>query len=361
MQWDKFFRSNLEPVEAYVPGLREEQIKEIAQVDTIYKLSSNESPFPPFPTAIAAMADQLVRLNEYPDGSSYELTLLLSHHYGIAQQQIICGNGSNELIDQIAQTCLEPGDEALYCWPSFVVYRSSTQIAGADRRELPLRQDGSYDLAALKAAITDRTKIIYICSPNNPTGGLVTQAELADFLSDLPDHLLVVFDAAYEEFVDDDYAARPLDFYDGVRPFVVLRTFSKMYSLAGIRVGYGFAPEPLVEQVNKVRAPFNVNSIAQAAARASLGDEKELTRRRALNTAGRERLYDCFDQLNLPYFKSHGNFIWVTLPDAMSTFDQLLARGIIVRSFDGAPGLRVGVGDELAVSKTIQAFEELFG
>ncbi|MCL2150773.1 MAG: histidinol-phosphate transaminase [Coriobacteriia bacterium] len=360
MQWERFFRQSLKPVEAYQPGLREDQVRELVQVDTIHKLSSNESPFPPFPSAIQAMQAKLAGLNEYPDGSSYQLTKILSTHYKIPQQQIICGNGSNELIDQIAASCLEPGDEALYCWPSFVVYRSSAQIAGATQLELPLRADGSYDLAAMRAAITPRTKIVYVCTPNNPTGGPVTADELAAFLDGLPEQLLVVVDAAYEEFLDDDDAARPLAHFDGQRPYVVLHTFSKMYSLAGIRVGYGFAPEPLVEAVNKVRAPFNVNSIAQAAAQASLGDESELSRRRALNAAGRLRLYDCFEHLGLQYFKSQGNFVWVWVPDAGQTFQDLLARGIIVRAFDGANGLRVGVGDESGVSDTIQAFRDLF-
>jgi histidinol-phosphate aminotransferase len=361
MQWDKFFRQTLEPVEAYQPGLREEQIREIARVDTIHKLSSNESPLPPFASALAAMIEELSGLNEYPDGSAYQLTQLLSSHYGVASEQIILGNGSNEIIDQIAMSCLMPGDEAVYCAPSFVVYRSSAQIAGAEFRELPMRADGSYDLDALLAAITPRTKIAYVCTPNNPTGGVVSQSELAAFVDQVPSHVLVVVDAAYEEFITDPTAADPLSLYDGSRPYVVLRTFSKMYSLAGIRVGYGFAPEPVVERVNKVRAPFNVNSIAQAAARASLGDEDEVIRRRALNAAGRERLQACFESLGLAFIPSQANFVWVEVPDAASTFNELLVRGVIVRIFSGVQGLRVGVGDEAGVGHTIQAFEELFG
>lgn len=361
MQWDKFFRPNLRPVEAYQPGLREEQIREIAQVDTIYKLSSNESPFPPFPSALEAMAEELPKLNEYPDGSSYQLTQVISRHYGLPPEQVILGNGSNDLLDLIAQSCLEPGDEAVYCVPSFVVYRSSAQIAGAGFTELPVRADGGYDLEAMLAAITPRTKLAYVCTPNNPTGGVVSQAGLAAFVQQVPDHVLVVVDAAYEEFIADPGAAVPLSLYDGQRPYVVLRTFSKMYSLAGIRVGYGFAPEPVVEHINKVRAPFNVNSIAQAAARASLGDEDEVGRRRALNATGRARLEACFAALGLKYTPSQANFVWVEVADAQATFSELLVRGVIVRTFGGVQGLRVGVGDEAGVSRTIQAFQELFG
>jgi len=361
MQWDNFFCKTLEPVAAYQPGLREEQVREIAVVDTIYKLSSNESPLPPFPSAIQAMTEQLVKLNEYPDGSGYELAQAISKHYQIPAEYVIFGNGSNELIDLIAQSCLEPGDESVYCAPSFVVYKSSAQIAGAEYIELPVRADGSYDTAAILDAITPNTKIAYICTPNNPTGGVITQDELADFLARVPDHVLVVVDAAYEEFVTDENAAHPLDFFDGVRPYVVLRTFSKMFSLAGIRIGYGFAPAPVVAHVNKVRTPFNTNSVAQAAAKASLSDEAEIIRRRAINTAGRERLYNCFTELGITYTKSQGNFVWIEVPDAATTFNDLLTRGVIVRSFGLPHGLRVGVGDEAGVSRTIEVFTELFG
>jgi len=361
MQWVKFFRANLAPVEAYQPGLREEQIREIATTDTIRKLSSNESPFPPFPSALAAMTAELVNLNEYPDGSSHLLAEVLSAHYGVPIEQIILGNGSNDLLDLIAMSCLMPGDNAVYCWPSFVVYRSSAQIAGADFKELQLDDIGSFDLKAALDAIDENTKLVYICSPNNPTGGAVSGQDLQSFLEAVPEHVLVVMDAAYEEFIIDDNAARSMDYYDGIKPYAVLRTFSKMYSLAGIRVGYGFAPVQVVEHVNKVRAPFNVNSIAQAAARASLGDETEIARRKEINAQGRRRLYECFAKLGLDYFESQGNFVWVWVDDAMKTFNDLLVRGVIVRTFAGANGLRVGVGDEAGVSDTIKAFEDIFG
>ncbi|MCL2632527.1 MAG: histidinol-phosphate transaminase [Coriobacteriia bacterium] len=360
MQWQKFFRQNLEAVQPYQPGLREEQVRNIAKVDTIYKLSSNENPLPPFPSAIQAMADSLTKLNEYPDGSAYHLTQLLSQHYNVPAEQIILGNGSNELIDLIAQSCLEPGDNVVYCAPSFTVYQSSALIAGADIITSPVLPDGSYDLPAIKAAINEHTKIVYVCTPNNPTGGIVTHKDLAAFLVDLPEHVLVVVDAAYEEFIVDPDAALPLEFFDGIRPYVILRTFSKMYSLAGIRMGYGFAPEPIVENVSKVRNPFNVNSVAQAAAQASLDDAAEVERRRQANADGRNRLYDCFSNLGISHIPSQGNFIWIEVPDAQKTFEDLLTNGIIVRSFGHPHGLRVGVGDEAGVSATIQVFEKLF-
>jgi histidinol-phosphate aminotransferase len=361
MEWSRFFRKELEPVQAYQPGLREEQIRELAKTDDIYKLSSNESPLPPFPSAIAALQKNLSLLNEYPDGSCWRLTQQLAWHYEVPENQIIVGNGSNELIDLIASTCLEPKDNVVYGWPSFIVYRSSAQIAGAQFREVPLAANGAFDLEALLTHIDEHTKIVYVCTPNNPTGATVDAEAFEDFLKKVPPHVLVVVDAAYEEFIEDENAVKPLTYFDGKRPYVVLRTFSKIYALAGIRSGYGFAPPALVEMLNKVREPFNVNTLAQVAAGACLEDSEELERRRALNATGRRQLASCFARLGLRYLPSQANFVWVEVPDAAATFDALLEAGIIVRPFPHAHGLRVGVGDEAGVRATIAAFERLFG
>ncbi|MCL2883666.1 MAG: histidinol-phosphate transaminase [Coriobacteriia bacterium] len=363
MQWDNFLKKNLEPIIPYQPGLREEQVLEIAQSEKIYKLSSNESPFAPFPTALAAMAEAMTGLNEYPDGSSDKLIHALAEHYQVPTEQLILGNGSNELLDLIAQTCLLPGDEVLYCWPSFVVYRSSAQVSGAVYTELPLAADSGFDLSGLLAAVTPQTKIVYICSPNNPTGVAVGARELTGFLAALPKQVLVILDVAYEEFMTDDVSARALDYFDGVSPVVVLKTFSKIYALAGIRVGYGFAPAPLVEAVNKVRAPFNVNSLAQVAAQASLNDQAELKRRCQINQSGRQRLYAGLDALGLDYSPSQANFVWVRVKDAQKAFTGLLKRGVIVRPFASAEaftsGLRVTIGNDEAIDATIAAFAEV--
>ncbi|MDR1014472.1 MAG: histidinol-phosphate transaminase [Coriobacteriales bacterium] len=361
MNWSRFFREELEPIQAYQPGLREEQIREIALVDTIHKLSSNESPLPPFPAALAAMQGHLLELNEYPDGSSHHLTQQISWHYGIPSEQIVVGNGSNELINLVAQTCLKPGSNVVYGWPSFIVYRSSAQLAGAEYREVPLAADGAADLDALLDAVDGRTKMLVVCTPNNPTGGAVGADALEGFLAKIPPHVLVVVDAAYEEFIDDGRAARPLTHFDGQRPYVVLRTFSKIYALAGLRCGYGFAPPILVEMLNKVREPFNVNTLAQVAGLASLEDTGELGRRHALNVKGRQRLQACFERLGLHYVPSQANFVWVEVPDAATTFDELLKKGVIVRPFPKDGGLRVGIGDDEGVGTTIAAFQELFG
>jgi histidinol-phosphate aminotransferase len=226
---------------------------------------------------------------------------------------------------------------------------------------VPLRDDGGFDLDALLSAITERTKIVYICCPNNPTGGIVGQREFDEFMAAVPAHVLVVVDNAYLEFVEEcEDAFDPFVHYDGQRPLVILRTFSKMYALAGARVGYGFAPEPVVQAVNKVREPFNVNTVAQVGAVACLDDAAELGRRRAANSIERSRLFDVFERLGLRYYLSSANFVWVYVPDTQAVFEVLLARGIIVRPFAAAGGLRVGVGTTAATDATIKAFEELF-
>ncbi|NLG10035.1 MAG: histidinol-phosphate transaminase [Coriobacteriaceae bacterium] len=361
MDWNNFFNPYNLPVIPYSPGLREEQIREICEVDTIYKLSSNESPFSPFPSALKAMAECLPLLNEYSDGSSHALTMRLAEHYGVEPEQIMVGNGSNELLCLIAQSCLMPEDEVVYCWPSFVVYRSSTQLAGATAIEVPLTEEGVFDLDAMAAAITDKTKLVFICSPNNPSGGVISAADFDAFINKLPDHVLLVLDIAYIEFVDDEDAIDFMRYFDGVRPLVILKTFSKMYSMAGIRCGYGIAPKEIVEAFNRVREPFNVNSVAQAGALACFDETEEIARRRALNSAGKQQLYQCFDELGLSYYRSGANFIWVHIPNAAERFNQLLKMGIIVRAVPGAEGLRVGVGDEEGVRATIDAFKQLFG
>jgi histidinol-phosphate aminotransferase len=368
MQWQDFFLKQLNDVRPYEPGMREEQIRDIAQVDVIHKLSSNECPYPPFDTALKAMGACLPLLNEYADGSQYDLKARLAQKYGVEQKQVMVGNGANELLCLLAQSCLDTTARVAYCWPSFVVYKMSAQLAGAQFDEAPLTPDGRYDLQALLAAIQPNTKIVYICSPNNPSGGVVTRAEFAQFMAAVPAHVLVVVDNAYIEFIGDEDAFDPMEYFDGVRPLVVLRSFSKIYGMAGARVGYGFAPTTVVEAIDKVREPFNVNTVAQVGALASLDDEVELARRRTANAAQRTQLYELFDRLGLRYYQSSANFVWVFLPDAQQVFEQLLRRGVIVRPFPGAAtaaganagGLRVGVGNSKDTAATIAAFEELF-
>jgi histidinol-phosphate aminotransferase len=361
MQWESFFKQQLQDVNPYQPGMREEQIRSIAKTDDIHKLSSNESPVPPFPSAIKAMQESLPLLNEYCDGSAYLLKKRIAEKYQVEQNQIMVGNGANELLTLLAEACLEGNDRVAFCWPSFVVYKLSAQIAGTPFDEVPLASDGSFDLEALLAAITPDTKIVYICSPNNPSGVVIKKAVFEKFITAVPKHVLVVVDNAYIEFVEDEDTFDALEYFDGERPLVVLRSFSKIYGLAGVRIGYGFAPAVVVEAIDKVREPFNVNSVAQAGALACIDDQDEIVRRRNNNSQERARLCEAFDRLNLRYFKSSANFVWVFLPEPLKTFQDLLERGVIVRAFGPTGGLRVGVGTSESTDATIKAFDELFG
>jgi histidinol-phosphate aminotransferase len=336
----------------------------MANTDVLHKLSSNESPLPPFESAIAAMEAQMRDLRLYPDGSCTELKAALTEHFsahGITPAQIMVGSGANELLMLMGELSLEPGDEVMYCQPSFIVYRMLAQVAGAKTVELPLAPDGGFDLSAMLSAVTERTKLIFICNPNNPTGGVVTREEFADFMDGVPPHVMVVMDEAYIHYVDPSRRFDSLDFFDGKRPYAVLRSFSKIYGLAGARVGFGIAPEQYVDGMDKLREPFNVNTLAQAAACASLSDADELERRRVMAKRGRERLYRFCDEAGLGYLPSEANFVWV-MPDAPDdVFDALLREGVIVRSFASAGGIRITVGTDEDTDATIAALSKVLG
>lgn len=343
MNWDNFVRDAVKPLVPYAPGLRASEVRERSGVARITKLSSNESPYPPFESALAAMRAVLPHLNRYPDGASKALRRRLAEHLSVDQDMIVLGNGSNELLRVIAQSCLGPGDEVVFAWPSFVVYPMVTQLCGATAVRVPLTEGDVHDLDAMLAAVTERTKLVFLCNPNNPTGTIYGSAEFNRFLAAVPDDVLVVVDEAYYEFVTSQAYPDSLRAFDGQRPIAVLRTFSKIYSLAGLRCGYGVVPAPLAEAMNKVREPFNVNTVAQVAAYYSLADQAEVAARRATNAAERNRLSQAFSELGVNQAASQTNFIWVHTPRAQELFDALLERGVIVRNF-GGDSLRVGIG-----------------
>ncbi|MDY0340745.1 MAG: histidinol-phosphate transaminase [Coriobacteriia bacterium] len=357
MNWDQMIREELEGLVPYAPGLREEQVRERSGRDDICKLSSNENPYGPFPAAIEAMQAEIAELNRYPEGASAVLHGKLSARHGVPAERIMVGSGSNELLRLIGQVVLRPGDEVVYPWPSFVVYPTVAQMFGAIKVPVPLVDGAHYDLDAILAAVTDRTRIVFLCSPNNPTGTIYKRDAFESFLERLPAHVLLVLDEAYFEFATDPAYPDGLDYFDGERPIVVLRTFSKIYSLAGIRIGYGFAPERLRYAVDCIREPFNVNSVAQAGAAASLDDETETQRRRAENQEQKTYLYSGFDRLGIEWVPSETNFVWVKTERPVEVFEGLLEEGVIVRRFGTVPALRVGVGTSEDSRRTIEAFE----
>lgn len=354
-------RPDLDELEDYKPGTPIIKVKAKLKLDEIIKLASNESPYPPFPKAVQAMEGVLAELNRYPDPDCTLLKGELARRLGVGPEQIMVGNGSNELVRLIAQVTLSPGEEAVMPWPSFIIYPTITKIMGGIPRQIPLTEFRP-DLRAMAKAVNSRTKIVFICSPNNPTGTTVSGQEVREFLDAIPAEIVVVFDQAYQEFVDNEGAADGLDFRSARQTVVVLRTFSKIYGLAGCRIGYGVAPEFLVKAIQKVREPFNINSVAQAAALASLDCQKELADRRTAMLAAKEHLCGEFKRLGLSYVPSQANFVLVDAGlDSREAYRRLLNRGLIVRTGDvfGYPTfLRITVGTLEENKKLITAMEE---
>jgi len=357
VNWDALIRAELAPMVPYAPGLRASEVKAQTGSETIHKLSSNENPYGPVPAAEEAMRAVLNRLNVYPDGSARALRRRLGDHLGVDDAHVVVGNGSNELLRLIAQAVLRPGDECVFSWPSFVVYPMVTQLMGATAVRVPLDDGQAHDLDAMLAAITEKTRLVFLCNPNNPTGTIYDRAAFVRFLDAVPDEVLVIVDEAYFEYVTSPDFPNAIEWFDGVRPLGVLRTFSKIYSLAGVRIGYGVLPEPLIQAINKIREPFNVNTVAQVGAYYSLADESEVERRRRENQEQKEYLYACFDRLGISWVPSETNFVYILTEKPVEVFQALLSHGVIVRDFGTAPALRVGIGTPEDTKAAIAAFE----
>ncbi|HZL05961.1 MAG TPA: histidinol-phosphate transaminase, partial [Coriobacteriia bacterium] len=326
--WDEIIRPELAPLVPYAPGLRASQVRERSGKDVVLKLSSNEHPCGPVPLALLAMETVLPRLNRYPDGAAVALRRKLAGRLDVPLDVVAVSNGSNEMLRLIAQAVLRPGDEVVFAWPSFVVYPMVTALFGATGVRVPLAAGDIHDLDAMLATITLRTRIVFLCNPNNPTGTIYTKEEFERFMAAVPEHVLVVVDEAYFEFATNPEYPDASQWFDGIRPLVVARTFSKIYSLAGIRVGYAVMPAKLADAINKVREPFNVNTVAQIGAYYSLDDEEEVARRREENRAGRELLSACFGRLGMTYAKSVTNFVYVHSARPRELFEALLNEGV---------------------------------
>jgi histidinol-phosphate aminotransferase len=330
----------------YEPGKPIEYVARELGLDPagIIKLASNENPFGPSPRAMAAAKRALEHGELYPDGGCFELRNRLAEARGLAPDQLVVGNGSNEIIELLGHALLRPGDEVVMGEPAFVVYKLVTLLFGAKAVEVPL-VNHRHDLGKIAAAITPRTKIVFVCSPNNPTGTANTEAELLAFARALPEHVVAVFDEAYAEYVEHAPDLRPL-VREG-RNVVCLRTFSKIFGLAALRIGYGYAAAEIAALLNRVRQPFNVNAIAQAAALAAL-DDREFTEKCAReNRLGLAQLEQGFRRLGLECVPSVANFILVRVGDGMRVFDGLQRRGVIVRpvkSYGMPEWVRVTVG-----------------
>lgn len=330
-------------IRPYVPGKPVEELERELGITGSVKLASNENPVGPSRKAIEALRGRLQGLNRYPDGGGYYLKGALSERLGVAPEELILGNGSNELIDIAVRTFMRPGEEAVMARPSFVVYSMAVQAQGCRAVEVPLR-DFRHDLDEMARAVTPKTRMLFIANPNNPTGTINTAQELDGLMERLPDGVLVVVDEAYYEYVNaPDYADSMKHLRQG-RDILVLRTFSKIYGLAGLRIGYGMARRDIIEEMNKIRAPFNTNSLAQAAALAALGDEEHVRRSREVNDKGKEYLYRELSAMGLGYVPTEANFIYMTLEgNSAELYGALLRLGVIVRPM-GPGAIRVTVG-----------------
>jgi histidinol-phosphate aminotransferase len=346
---DSFFRPAVQGLVPYEPGKPVEEVQRELGLARCVKLASNEGPFGPFPAAVEALQRSVAELNRYPDGGAWRLRNALAERHGVSFEEVAVGSGADGLIDLVSQASLDPGDELVCGWPSFASYPIDAAKLGAAAVKVPLRDD-RYDLEAMLDAITPRTRLVFVCHPNNPTGTMNTRAELDTFLDRVPSHVLVVIDQAYREYVDDvDYPDAIEECHRAGRPVAVLRTFSKIYGLAGLRVGYMVAAPAVVRAVNKVKRAFDVSSAAQEAALASLGDVEEIERRRRLNTESRDQLRGILEAAGLPPAgPAVGNFLYAeTGADTRPLFEALLAEGVIVRPLHGfgAPtAIRVSCG-----------------
>lgn len=356
---DSPFRPAIRGLVPYEPGKPIEEIQRELGLQRVVKLASNECPHGPFPAALEALERTARELNRYPDGGAYRLRAALSERHGVDFEQIAPGAGADGVVDCLSQVLLDPGDDIVCGWPSFPSYAIDARKMGAEPRLVGLR-DHRYDLEALLAAVGTRTKIVYVCYPNNPTGTATDRVELDAYFAAVPDHVLTVIDQAYFEYVDDPAYCDAVETYvKAGHNVLVLRTFSKIYGLAGLRVGYGVGPEVVVREIGKVRRAFDLTTPGQEAALASLGDEAELARRRAANG---EAMIELTRIVRAHGFEPAGpavaNFVYVELgEDAEALFERLLREGVIVRPLHafGAPDamrITAGTPDDLGCLDT---------
>jgi histidinol-phosphate aminotransferase len=343
------FRPALDGLVPYEPGKPEEEVQRELGLDRVVKLASNEGPWGPFPAALEAMERSARALNRYPDGGAFHLRRALAERHGLGPEQIVTAAGADAIIGHLSVAALDPGDEVVTGWPSFISYVLDALKLGGVAIRVPLRDD-RLDLDAMLAAITPRTKLVYIATPNNPTGTMTGRAELDGYFERVPEHVLTVVDQAYLEYIEEpEYPDAVAEYLSAGRRVLVLRTFSKIYGLAGLRVGYGVGPPDVITAIGKIRRAFDVNTQAQVAALASLDGDAELERRRRLTAEGRTTLERILREHGLrPAGPAVANFLYAEVgDDALRLFEALLRQGAIVRPMGafGAPGaLRITVG-----------------
>ncbi len=337
----------LTAIPTYEPGLTTAEVVERFGLDQAVKLASNESPFAPLPEVSAVLQAGIAGLNRYPDAYGRQLRRALAERHGVEMDQVVLGNGSCELILLAGQALLDPGTTIVHADPSFTIYPHLAAAAGAEAIAVPLAQDGGHDLDAMAAAVDERTRLVIVCNPNNPTGVYRSADAIERFVGLLPDDLAILVDEAYFDFVDSADAGRVMSLARGRDNLLVTRTFSKAYGLCGLRVGYGIGSPGWVAAIDKVRQPFNVNALAQAAALESLRHTSPLARRVAETVAERGRIEAALVAMNVAYLPSRTNFILIDAHpmNGRALHEHLLRRGVIVRD-----GTALGVSGRLRVT-----------
>jgi histidinol-phosphate aminotransferase len=356
-------RPELTKMKEYSPGKPIWEVQQELGIKEVIKLSSNENPLGVSPLAKEAIVQYISDLHRYPDANTNRLREAIGTHYQVDKGQIIIGNGADEIITLISETFLESGDEIIIPTPSFSEYEFGANLMGAHVIKIALNDKFEYDLNSILKAITNKTKLIYLCSPNNPTGTYIAQSELDSFFEKLPKQVIVVFDGAYSQYATNEDYSNGLEFVKNGQPIIVIQTFSKIYGLAGIRVGFGIASSEIINNLHKVREPFNVNSLAQVAAEAAINDVYHVEESKRVNFEGRNFLYESFKDMGFSYIQSMGNFILVDFgQDAHPIYDALLRKGIIVR-YGGVWGLqnylRITIGTERENNALITALKEV--
>jgi histidinol-phosphate aminotransferase len=345
----------------YEPGKPIEEVEREYGISGSVKLASNENPLGPSPRALAVLRERLPELHLYPDGDCFYLKRALAQKLGVQPDRLIFGNGSNEIIELAARTFMRPGDEAVMAEQAFVVYELIVQAVGGKRKTVPLK-NFTHDLAAIADAVTPQTRLVFLANPNNPTGTIYRRREWQAFLERISPDVLVIVDEAYFEYVEEADYPNSLDYHARHPAILTLRTFSKLYGLAGLRIGYGIGAKGVIALMQRVRQPFNVNAPAQWAALAALDDTEHVQRSLGVNQQGVKYLQTEFARLGLSYVPSQANFILVRVGNGPEVFQRLLQQGVIVRPMVGykfPEHVRVTVGTMAQNQKLIGALERL--
>lgn len=345
---------DIEELVPYPPGKPIEELERELGITGIVKMASNENPLGPSPLALKAISGALAGINRYPDGGSYYLRRRLSQVLSVPMEQIITANGSNEIIELLIRTFLASGEEVIMGEPSFAVYPLVTKAGGGVSVKVPLK-GMTIDLPAMREAVTDKTRIVFIANPNNPTGTMVRGDALDDFIKSMPDDVIICLDEAYKEYVSDEKYPDTLSYLDGKRLVIILRTFSKIYGLSGLRAGYGLAPAQMIDYLNRVRQPFNMNSLAQTAALAAIDDRAHVEKSREVNAEGLKYLYKELDAMGLEFVPTEANFFLIKVGRGAEVYKALLNKGLIVRPMES-----YGLGEYIRLTVGLPAENERF-